>query len=396
MQTYKAFIKIALKNSPAAMLYFAIFLVICIISSSQGSDNEKQMYQDKAINFTVLNRDNSELGNAIKDYLSEKNTFVELEDNDEALRVSLYYREIYYALIIPEGFEEAIKNGEDMSLMNYKVADSAMAYYMDMNVESYIQTLKSYIAAGYDVKEAASKTSETLLDSVNVNLTSDTKSDDVEGNPFIEPSNDKPNHYYFFQYMPYVFLALLITAIGPVIITFGQKDVKMRINVSAQSFVSNGIQMVCGVITYGVAVLLLFNVVAFIMYGSAMTMAETLAYLFLTVCFLLVSLGVTFFGGVLFSKTSAMGAFGNVVSLGFSFLGGIFVPLELFGEGMINIARFTPTYWYIQSNNDIIGIEKLSDINLGQFATHCGVQILFAAAFFCVGLAVMRYKRETK
>lgn len=96
----------------------------------------------------------------------------------------------------------------------------------------------------------------------------------------------------------------------------------------------------------------------------------------------------------MFSKTATMGAFANVVSLGFSFLGGVFVPLELLGDTMKNIARFTPSYWYIQANNAIIGVEKFSDIDMGEFAKDCGVQLLFALAFFCVGLAVLRHKRE--
>jgi ABC-2 type transport system permease protein len=109
---------------------------------------------------------------------------------------------------------------------------------------------------------------------------------------------------------------------------------------------------------------------------------------------MIVSMAITYLGGNLFSKTATMGAFSNVVSLGFSFIGGIFVPLEFLGETMQNVAKFTPTYWYVKANDAILGIKTFSDIDFGEFALNCGVQLLFALAFFSVGLVVSRYKRE--
>lgn len=395
MQTYKTFLRIALKNSPSVMIYFVIFMVISIMSSSQGEQAAKEMYQDEEIRFTVFNRDESELGETIKEYLSEKNKYVEVEDDEEAIRFALYYRSVYYIVVIPEGFEEAIKNGGDMELMNYKVTDSSPGYYMELEVESYMQTLKSYIAAGYTLDEATEKTAGTLLEDVKVDLLSDVKSEELSGNPISgNATSEKPSVYYFYTYVPYIFLAIVITGLGPIIITFGKKDVKMRINVSSQTFKSYSIQMFLGVVTFGLVVLALFNILAVILYGSTLSLAALVYYLILTLCFLLVCLGITYLGGFLFSSSATMGSFANVVSLGLSFLGGIFVPLELLGDTMKNIARFTPTYWYVQANNAIIDIEKFSDINMSEFAKDCGVQLLFAAAFFCVGLAVLRHKRE--
>lgn len=395
MHTYKTFLKIALKNTPSVMMYFIIFMVICIMSSSQSEKSAEEMYKDSKIRFAVLNRDESDLGENIKDYLAEKNSYVDLEDEDESIRLALFYRSVYYIVVVPEGFENAIKNGEDMELMNYKVSDSSQGYYMDMQVESYMQTLKSYVAAGYSLDEAADKTAETLLDTVDVSLLSDVKEKDINGNPISgSASSEKPSIYYFYTYVPYVFLAIVISGLGPILITFGKKDLKMRINVSSQTFKSYSIQMFMGVVTFGVVALALFNVLALVLYGGTISIAAMVYYLVLTLCFLFVCLGLTYFGGFMFSSTATMGAFSNAVSLSLSFLGGVFVPLEFLGDTMQNIARFTPTYWYIQANNDIIGVEKFSDINIEEFAKHCGVQLLFAAAFFCIGLAVLKHKRE--
>lgn len=394
MQTYKAFIKIALKNCPSAMLYFVIFMVVCIMSASQGQNSEEDIYKDTKIRFTVFNRDKSELGDAVKEYLSQKNNYVEVEDSDESIRRSLYYRSVYYILIIPEGFEEAIASGTEMEFMNYKVTDSAQGYYMDMEVESYMQILRSFVAAGYDITMATEKTNATLLENIEVDILTNIQDKGESGSPIsVGAASTKPMVYYFYQYVPYVFLAIVITALGPIIITFRKKDVRMRINVSAQSFKSYSIQMFLGIVTFGLVVLALFNILAVILYGNTISFAALVYYFILTLNFLLVCLGITYFGGFTFTNSSTMGSFANVVSLGMSFIGGIFVPLEFLGDTMRNIARFTPTYWYIQANNAIIGVENFADINISEFTKNCGIQLLFAAAFFSAGLVVLKYKR---
>ena len=394
MQTYKNFLRLAYKSTPSMMIYFVIFAVIAIISTSESKENQELIYQDEEIKFTVFNRDESKTGEAIKECLSKNNNYVEIEDNEEAIKFALYYRDIYYAVVIPEGFEEAIKNGEAMELMNYKVPDSAMGYYMDMTVESFVKTLKGYIVAGYSIEEANAKTIETLSNTVDVKLLADMEDSSNLSSPISGDIDDKPAIYFFYQYVPYIFLAIMISVIGPIMITFGKTDIRKRIAVSSQSFKSYSAQMFLGVVTFGLILLALFNILALILYGENITFAGITSYVIITLCLMAVSMAITYLGGNLFSKTATISAFSNVVSLGFSFIGGIFVPLEFLGDTMINVAKFTPTYWYVRANDTVLGVKTFADINLGELALTCGVQLLFALAFFSVGLVVSRYKRE--
>ena len=394
MQTYKNFLRIAIKNSPSMIIYFVIFAVIAIISTSQSKENTELIYKDEAIKFTVFNRDGSNTGEAIKECLSEKNSYVDIKDDDDAIKLALYYRDIYYAVVVPEGYEEAIKNGEDMELMNYKVPDSAMGYYMDLTLESFAKTLKGYVAAGYSIEEANEKAVETMKNTVEVNMMDKNKGNSATGNIISESVNDKPGIYFFYQYVPYIFLAVMISTVGPIMLTFGSKDIRRRVAVSAQSFKSYSTQMFLGVITCGLALVTLFNVLAMILYGKNISFAGVVCYVIITLCLMIVSLGITYFGGNIFDKVTTIGAFSNVVSLGFSFIGGIFVPLEFLGKTMQNVAKFTPTYWYVTANDAIVSIEKFSDIDTKKFALGCGVQLLFALAFFGAGLVVSRKKRE--
>ena len=75
MQTYKNFMRIAYKGISSMIIYFVVFAVVAIMATSESKENEKLMYQDQAIKFTVFNRDGSKTGEAIKECLSEKNEY---------------------------------------------------------------------------------------------------------------------------------------------------------------------------------------------------------------------------------------------------------------------------------------------------------------------------------
>ena len=162
MQTYWLFMKLVKRNLPSALIYFGVFIMIAVITGANGKENAEKIYQNTEIPFTVLNRDESRLGEEIREYLSRKNEYIEIEDDMPTLQNDMFYREIYYILVIPEGFEQSMQSGENMSLINYKVHDSAMGYYMDMMVDAYMRSLRAYLAAGMDLEEAMAQTALTL------------------------------------------------------------------------------------------------------------------------------------------------------------------------------------------------------------------------------------------
>lgn len=57
--------------------------------------------------MAVIDRDHSALSEGLKAYLGQSQELVELEDKKEVLQEELYYGNIEYVLVIPEGFEAA-------------------------------------------------------------------------------------------------------------------------------------------------------------------------------------------------------------------------------------------------------------------------------------------------
>ena len=89
----------------------------------------------------------------------------------------------------------------------------------------------------------------------------------------------------------------MISSVGPIMITFGKKDIRRRVAVSSQSFKSYSAQMFFGVVTCGLTLVALFNVLSMILYGENITLAGILCYVIITLCLMIVSMGITYLGG---------------------------------------------------------------------------------------------------
>ncbi len=384
MQTFKCFMLILKKNKGSLLLYLGIFSVLLIIMSSSNKNTKTQMYKDEKIEFTVIDRDNSRLSSAITKYLSENNKFVKEEDDKTKLQQEMYYRNIYYALIIPEGFEDAIKSGDEsgnIKLTNYKVKDSSMGYYMDLKVNAYMKTLKGYMAGGCNIEEAIKNTGNTMDKSITVKM----KKEDNK----VTYSDD----YYYYRVLPYILMALIISAIGPVYIAFGRDGIRQRISASSLTLKSQNLQFVLGASAVSFVMLVMFNILPLILYGSDMTVIKLILYVANTLCFILIAVAITIMFGNIASSDAILASMINVVALGTSFLGGVFVPVEIFGKNMRMVAKFMPTYWYIYAVDDIVKVKEFTFEALGKILQGMGMQLMFALAFMSIAAAIVRRRR---
>ena len=85
-----------------------------------------------------------------------------------------------------------------------------------------------------------------------------------------------------------------------------------------------------------------------------------------------------------------MNAASNITGLIISFLGGVWVSLDLVGEPIATIAKFTPTYYYNEA------LHAAFDAAGGGFTpqvfANLGIVCLFALAVFAAGMAISRWK----
>jgi ABC-2 type transport system permease protein len=92
-------------------------------------------------------------------------------------------------------------------------------------------------------------------------------------------------------------------------------------------------------------------------------------------------------------KKEAYIALSNIISLGLSFISGAFVPQFLLSEGVLTLARFTPTYWFVKANNTIAEATVSGEV-LKNILGYIGIEFLFTLAFFVLSLAIAKSNRR--
>lgn len=100
---------------------------------------------------------------------------------------------------------------------------------------------------------------------------------------------------------------------------------------------------------------------------------------------LLFSIALTLLVSTFALKQQSLSMIANVASLGLSFLSGIFVPQYLLGKGVLAVAHFLPTYWYIRLNSMLGGISD-EILTTAKYWRFIGIQFGFFVAIFCIYL----------
>ncbi|MCI6552484.1 MAG: ABC transporter permease [Lachnospiraceae bacterium] len=357
------------------------------MSFLSSSDSENK-FSASSVKFTVIDEDCSDASRALIDYLSEKHELVELDSYDnEMLQDNLYYVQIRYILNIPSGYEKNLEKGEFDHLLSHSMrTDSASGYFVNQDISSYINTLRMNLKGGYDLKEALDKTAKSI---------ESTKSE-VETIEFEKTAkNENKNIFYFFQYFAYIAISLLIVGISPILISFHKEDLAARVACSSYSGVRQSLEIGLGCITYAIGMWLFLMICAVVVYGPAQAFSfHGLLCMANSFVYTIVIIAITLLVGSFSLDSASLSLVSNVLSLGTSFLCGVFVPLWMLSDNVLAFSKFLPGYWYIKSNNMISGFTGEA-VSMDTYLRNIGIQLLFAAAIFSVYLVVNMNKKKS-
>lgn len=383
MTVFKGFLLLVKRNLSMFFLYLAIFVTICIMVQLMTKGEGMNQFQEESLKIAVIDRDGGELSESLKDYLGEKHQLVDMEDDKKVIQENLFYRNVYYVVTIPEDFEQKyLKEGE--RLKTTKVPGTFSAYYIDQQIDTFLNDVRILKSAGFSTEEAAKEA--IRIGKMNTEVTM------IDKNGH---GGQMAPHAYMFQFLPYLFLGVLCYIIGFVMIAYRKKDVRRRILCSSISLRKQNAGLVAGYIVIGVGFWLICMLMPVTLYGKAFLQDSNLPYYLLnSFAMVLVALAISFIVGVTVENENIVNAATNVISLGMCFVCGVFVPMSVLSEGVRKAAHFLPVYWY-ETVNEIIG-------NNAQFTAAqsmavwkgIGLQMLFAVVFLSVGLAVSKYKTQ--
>lgn len=372
MQVYKCFFRILRKQIGRIIMYLAIFMALSIIVSLQGAENKGNEFKADTYSFSVFDEDNSQISRQMTAYLAKTNELVEIQDDKTAIQDELYNRNTHCVLRIPKGFGDSLKGGEVKEVSMTSIPDTFYGEIFEGKMNGYVTMLRNYLKGGFEEEEAIQKAEKTLALEAKVELSS---------------NQDGAVHskmYYFFNYVPYIFLCVCVVAITPILIVFRKKGIRERMESSAYPASKVNVSLCGGIVITGTGLVLIHCVIVALLTRGALFSNKGLWFVVNEICFTLVAISFVFLLGKLVAKQEVLSMIANVVGLGMSFLGGVFVPLYMLGEGVVKIAHFLPSYWYIRAIEWIDLHASGSKVELFEFY---GLQILFAVAFLCVGFA---------
>lgn len=389
MQIYKTFLKMLIRNLPSGVLYLGIFIGIAIIVANNNQNNEISSFTSSKADVAVIDNDNSELSKSLADYIGSCHNIVSISENEDKWADELFYRTVDYILVINKGLQDGVtgKSYADM-LESYSAPDSNTSYIVQSQAESYMQNVSACLDSGYSMDEACIKASEIAKIQVDVNIYG---ADAADSGAASDAMPAVKTISYFFTFFPYVILCLLINTLGSTLIVWNKPELKARTAVSGTSFAARNAGIVGAMLTFSCIIIMIFTVVCVVMYKDDFFTKATLYFGLNALCYMLVSISVTFLIAQLSKKLSALSIWSNIIGLSTSFLCGVFVTRDLLPDKVVAFSKCLPTYWYINVTEELKYYKGSLSSNSW---ISMGIQLLFAAAIMVISLVVIKSRQR--
>lgn len=376
MQIYKTFLKLSIRKAGTCIFYFVILIGICfMLSKSQNS------YTPEKISLAVIDKDNSELSKALYNYIDTTQNIEEVGD-ESTWPDYFFYHTVDYILIINDGFEENIMNGNLTDVLSaYKVPESGTTYIASTKVSSFVQNLSFYIKSGYSKEDAIENAVSTSNISTDVSFSKSALNSSVSvmGN--------------FFTFLPYVIVSIMINCLGIMLVLWNKPEIRKRNEISKQSLVSRNTSLICAMLTYTLILFGLFTLIACVLFGDELFCEAGMYYILNSAIYTFVCIGITLLVAEFSKKSEMLSLFSNIIALASSFLCGVFVSRGYLPEKVVSFSKCLPTYWYINITEEL----NYYDGSLSQNAwTSMIVQIAFGFAFICIGLMIIKFRQQKK
>lgn len=371
MQVFKTFFKILNKQKHQFIIYISIFAVLLGVLSNVGSEERKE-FQGSKMDIVVFDYDNSEESKYLMEYMYLLHNKVDIKDDREELQDNLYWQVIDYVLYIDEGYSDTGK------VSNIKRDGTKASIYVEEQIAAYQKSFDAYVVAGYSLEEANEKAISAL---------------DKEGLVSYKGKSSvaMPKMYYYYTYMTYILIMLLMNVMAPIIMVYNKKEIKARNTVSPMTGRSRNFQLIGAAGVLSIAVWIALILVSAIMFKGEIFKGTNALNIVSSFVFLILTVGLVCLVSNFNLSAPTISMISNIIALGIAFLGGVFVPMEIFSDSVLKLSKLMPTYWHV------IATESLyKDGALDIFWKCVGIEALFAVAFIAIALVVAKVMKQRR
>ena len=381
MTVFKTFFRIVNKLKPTIILYTALLIIFGAVNM-KTSDNNINFVNSKP-DILIINQDvNKGLTKNLIDYMKKNSNIVKVENNEEKINDSLFYREVSYVIYIPKDYRKNVLLGNNPKL-DIKKTDEYDAHLSEMMLKRYIKLQNIYNEEAGSEDELITLINDNINDDVNVKITS--KVD----------TSKTYNIAYYFNFASYSILAIIIYIICLVLCSFKEESISKRINISSINYKSHNNKILLASIVFSSIVWFLFVIIGVIVVGDIMFSLRGLISIINSLIFTFCALTLSILISSLTNNKNAISGIVNVIALGSAFLCGAFVPAEYLPSSVLNFAHILPAYYYINSNDLLKNIDVINISSMHPIIINMIIIIMFSILFIILNNVVTRKKRKS-
>ncbi len=394
MHIFKSALRVFFKHPVYILIYvvwltfMGVFIGMSSVGSPQGDFNEERPA------IAVIDRDDSELSRGLTAFLGESASLSEVDDTRQAMQDAIAQNYVSYLMIIPEGFgedfeEAAAADKAAPQLETVASYDSIAANMMNGLVNEYLNTAQLYIS------------SSTATDPATVVSLTGKDMENTASASMVSLGDSAPVSQQWTLYMKfsgYTIMLSIIVCVSVMMAAFNRTEVRRRDLTAPISSLSMNLQIAAACLVVALLAWAWVSVLGLAVFGQSLAGVDPkiigLVILDL-LAFCTVPLAIGFLIGQLTTSELVMNAAGNIVGLVFSFIGGIWVPLDFMGDAIRTLAYFTPTYYYGDAINRAVNLHDFSGSSLSPIFADMGITLLFAVAIFAVALVAGRIRIQS-
>ncbi len=374
MQVFKLFFRILYKNkwSVITTLLIAFAMSFMFVQSSASSSTETKA------KVVIVDQDQSDASIALTTYVKGKVEIKEMDEKD--IEDAMYYREVEYVLYVPKGYETSLNRQQVIELEKKQLPDSVSAYVVDSYVTSYTDALYAQATYGTgSIKDCIAATNEAMKEEIQYTG--------------IQQKDTQPINFLF-NFLNYSFFSGLIAAIGIVMIELNKTDIKRRMTVAPITSKSYNLQITLATVVLGAVFVGCSTLFAYLVFYDAMQAIGSYLYILNLACIVIPSLALGYLLCVFVKKREVIGGMQNVISLFLAFVSGSFVPQFLLSDGVLMVAKFTPSYYFVKNNDLIYEMTKLDAKQVMPIYQNMGIIVGFGIVIFIIAFVIQKQKRK--
>lgn len=345
MQVFKLFFKVARSKLWIGILYTVIFFAICF--PMVNASEQKVDFEDTSLSLYVRDDDQSEASRELIRALGEKHRVTEEPMDNQKLMDAMYYSIIDYSLVIKKGYAENLGsvNSETLKkdlLDEFHLRDSYASAMMGVWLNEYIRNTRVAVAMGEDLMTAVRNAAERPV--IDVEIVRDTKDE-------VFDQNFTPKFAWFFRLLMYIMVAVIMSTLGPILLSLNREDQRKRIECSRLKVSTYVTQIFMGSAVLVIMIWFIFVAGGAALYGGMYTGTNSWMAVLNSLIFALFVAMFTIFVSTFRPSSTVMSMMAQALGLGMAFLCGGFVPQTMLGEGVQKVAGILPGFWYERAND---------------------------------------------